>query len=81
MPITGKPAELAAEQVKPGMSDLAKGRAFYDYTFSTMKYDKTGTGWGKGDTLVGLRRQARQLHRFPFGVYLHVAFAENSRPF
>ena len=51
VPITGKPAEIAAEQVKQGMSDLEKGRALYDYTFSTMKYDKTGTGWGKGDTL------------------------------
>ena len=51
VPITGKPAELAAAQVRPGMSDLEKGRAFYDYTFSTMKYDKTGTGWGRGDTL------------------------------
>jgi hypothetical protein len=37
VPITGKPAELAAAQVKPGMSDLDKGRAFYDYTFATMK--------------------------------------------
>ncbi len=51
VPITGKPAELAAEQVKPGMSDLDKGHAFYNYVFNTMKYDKTGTGWGKGDTL------------------------------
>lgn len=51
VPITGRPAELAAQQVKPGMTDLEKGRAFYDYTFSTMKYDKTGTGWGRGDTL------------------------------
>jgi transglutaminase-like putative cysteine protease len=51
VPITGKPAELAAERVKPGMSDLDKGHAFYEYVFSTMKYDKTGTGWGKGDTL------------------------------
>ncbi len=51
VPITGKPAELATEQVKPGMSDLDKGHAFYNYVFSTMKYDKTGTGWGKGDTL------------------------------
>jgi transglutaminase-like putative cysteine protease len=51
VPITGKPAELAAAQIKPGMSDLDKGRAFYDYTFSTMRYDKTGTGWGRGDTL------------------------------
>src|SRR5215831_6295515 len=51
VPITGKPAELAAERIKPGMSDLDKGHAFYDYVFATMKYDKTGTGWGKGDTL------------------------------
>ncbi|HET9285866.1 MAG TPA: transglutaminase-like domain-containing protein, partial [Candidatus Angelobacter sp.] len=51
VPITGKPAELAAEQVKPGMSDLDKGHAFYNYVFSTMKYDKSGTGWGHGDTL------------------------------
>ena len=51
VPITGKPAELAVEQVKPGMSDLDKGHAFYNYVFNTMKYDKTGTGWGKGDTL------------------------------
>jgi transglutaminase-like putative cysteine protease len=51
VPITGKPAELAAERVKPGMTDLEKGHAFYEYVFTTMKYDKTGTGWGKGDTL------------------------------
>jgi len=51
VPVTGKPAELAAEQVKPGMTDLEKGHAFYEYVFNTMKYDKTGTGWGKGDTL------------------------------
>ena len=51
VPITGTPAELAAQRVKPGMTDLEKGHAFYDYVFSTMKYDKTGTGWGKGDTL------------------------------
>jgi transglutaminase-like putative cysteine protease len=51
VPVTGKPAELAAQRVKPGMSDLQKGHAFYEYVFSTMKYDKTGTGWGKGDAL------------------------------
>jgi len=51
VPITGKPAELAAQQVKPGMSDMEKAKAFYDYTFNTLRYDKTGTGWGRGDTL------------------------------
>src|SRR5216684_3691330 len=51
VPITGKPAELAAQQIKPGMSDMEKAKAFYDYTFNTLRYDKTGTGWGRGDTL------------------------------
>jgi transglutaminase-like putative cysteine protease len=51
VPVTGKPAEIAAEQVKPGMSDLQKARALYDYTFNNMRYDKTGSGWGHGDAL------------------------------
>jgi transglutaminase-like putative cysteine protease len=51
VPITGKPAAIALEQLRPGMSDMEKARAFYDYTFNTMRYDKTGTGWGHGDTL------------------------------
>ncbi|HEU5414285.1 MAG TPA: transglutaminase domain-containing protein [Candidatus Angelobacter sp.] len=51
VPITGKPAEVAATQVKPGMSDMLKARAIYDYTFNNMRYDKTGTGWGHGDAV------------------------------
>jgi transglutaminase-like putative cysteine protease len=51
VPITGKPADLAEQQIKPGMNDFQKARAFYDYTFATMRYDKTGAGWGRGDTL------------------------------
>jgi len=31
VPITGKPAEIAVEQVKPGMPDMEKARALYDY--------------------------------------------------
>ena len=27
-----------------------RGRAIYDYVESTMRYDKTGEGWGQGDT-------------------------------
>ncbi len=51
VPISGKPAEIAAEQVKPGMSEVQKARALYDYTFNNMRYDKTGSGWGHGDAL------------------------------
>jgi transglutaminase-like putative cysteine protease len=32
-------------------SQLEKARAIYDYVFDTMRYDKTGTGWGHGDVL------------------------------
>ncbi|HKW76882.1 MAG TPA: transglutaminase-like domain-containing protein, partial [Terriglobales bacterium] len=51
VPVTGKPAELARAQVKPGMSEIEKARALYDYTFSTMRYDKSGSGWGRGDAV------------------------------
>ena len=51
VPVTGKPAEIAAAQVKPGMSDTQKARALYDYTFNNMRYDKTGSGWGHGDAV------------------------------
>lgn len=30
---------------------MEKAHALYDYTLKNMRYDKTGTGWGKGDTL------------------------------
>lgn len=51
VPTSGLPAELAAK-VTEGKSDtLAKARAIYDYVFTTMRYDKTGTGWGRGDVL------------------------------
>ena len=51
VPVTGIPAELAVK-VTAGKSDpLEKARAIYDYVFTTMKYDKTGTGWGHGDVL------------------------------
>jgi hypothetical protein len=51
VPISGKPAELAAAEVQGKNTPLEKARAIYDYVFKTMRYDKTGTGWGRGDTL------------------------------
>jgi len=51
VPITGVPAELALEQTKGATTQLEKARDIYEYVFRTMKYDKTGTGWGHGDTL------------------------------
>jgi transglutaminase-like putative cysteine protease len=51
VPVTGVPAQLAADQTKNATTQLEKARAIYDYVFSTMRYDKSGTGWGHGDTL------------------------------
>jgi transglutaminase-like putative cysteine protease len=51
VPITGVPAELAAQVSAGKDSQLAKARAIYDYVFANMSYDKSGTGWGHGDVL------------------------------
>ena len=51
VPITGLPADLAAKVTEGKTQPLDKARAIYDYVFTTMKYDKTGTGWGHGDVL------------------------------
>ncbi len=51
VPITGRPAELAAQVTAGKTSQLDKARAIYDYVFDNMRYDKTGTGWGHGDVL------------------------------
>jgi transglutaminase-like putative cysteine protease len=51
VPITGLPAELAVKVTQGKTQPLDKARAIYDYVFTTLRYDKTGTGWGRGDVL------------------------------
>jgi len=51
VPTTGLPADLAAKVTEGKTQPLDKARAIYDYVFTTMKYDKSGTGWGHGDVL------------------------------
>jgi len=51
VPVTGLPADLAVKVTEGKTEPLDKTRAIYDYVFTTMKYDKTGTGWGRGDVL------------------------------
>jgi transglutaminase-like putative cysteine protease len=48
VPVTGRLATIGAEQVQRH-TGLDRARALYDYTFTTMRYDKSGTGWGRGD--------------------------------
>lgn len=43
---------VLAEQVTRGLErPLDKARAIYNYVVSTMRYDKSGEGWGRGDAL------------------------------
>jgi len=49
VPVSGKLASIAAKEVGGRTGTLARARALYDYVFQTMRYDKTGTGWGRGD--------------------------------
>jgi hypothetical protein len=51
VPVTGLPADLAAKVTQGKTAPLDKARSIYDYVFTTMRYDKTGTGWGHGDVL------------------------------
>jgi hypothetical protein len=51
VPTSGLPAELAAKVTRGKSQPLEEARAIYDYVFATMRYDKTGTGWGRGDVL------------------------------
>ena len=40
--------KIVADVTKGAKTPLEKARAIYAYTLSTMKYQKTGEGWGKG---------------------------------
>jgi len=51
VPVTGLPAQLAAQETRGATTQLEKAKDIYEYVFRTMKYDKSGTGWGRGDTL------------------------------
>jgi transglutaminase-like putative cysteine protease len=48
VPIKGKPLELVKHKDVPA-DPLEAARLFYEVINKHMKYDKTGTGWGRGD--------------------------------
>jgi transglutaminase-like putative cysteine protease len=43
--------ELAVEVTGSQSGAVAKAKAAYDYLFTNMRYDKTGSGWGRGDAV------------------------------
>ncbi len=51
VPINGRMMELAEENTRGKKGAVAKAHALYDYVFRTLRYDKSGTGWGRGDSL------------------------------
>jgi transglutaminase-like putative cysteine protease len=44
-------SELAKEHTNGDTTELAKAHDIYEYVVSTMRYDKTGEGWGRGDAV------------------------------
>jgi transglutaminase-like putative cysteine protease len=51
VPLDGVIAELSAQETHGLQDPLAKARAIYNYVIATMRYDKSGTGWGNGDAI------------------------------
>jgi transglutaminase-like putative cysteine protease len=51
VPLQGVIAELSAQQTVGLEDPLPKARAIYNYVIATMRYDKSGTGWGNGDAI------------------------------
>jgi transglutaminase-like putative cysteine protease len=51
IPTDGKIKDLAAEVTGSQNGAVAKAKAAYDYFFTNMRYDKTGSGWGRGDAV------------------------------
>lgn len=51
VPLDGVIAALAGQEVDRNGSALEKARQVYDYVVRTMRYDKSGEGWGRGDAV------------------------------
>ena len=51
VPLDGMIRDLSSTQTKGLERPLDKAKAIYGFVLSTMKYDKTGEGWGRGDAI------------------------------
>ena len=51
VPLEGIIGELSGQETRGMQDPLAKARAIYDYVIATMRYDKSGSGWGNGDAI------------------------------
>jgi transglutaminase-like putative cysteine protease len=51
VPTTGIIKEIADTQTRGDHGEIPEAYSLYNYVFRTMRYDKSGTGWGRGDAL------------------------------
>lgn len=51
VPIDGKMKELADENTVGKRGAVERAYALYNFVFHSVRYDKSGTGWGRGDAL------------------------------
>lgn len=51
VPLDGPVRALALEAIRGLKTDNEQARAIYDKVVGLMRYDKSGTGWGRGDAL------------------------------
>jgi transglutaminase-like putative cysteine protease len=49
IPINAEAKKIALSHVDPSASTMEKARSLYEHTNANMTYDKSGTGWGRGD--------------------------------
>jgi transglutaminase-like putative cysteine protease len=51
VPINDRFRSMAADITRGKSGDVEKAYAIYDYVFHTLRYDKSGEGWGRGDAM------------------------------
>lgn len=51
VPTDGRIRALALQVTRGKRTDLEKAHAIYEYVTHTLHYDKSGTGWGRGDAI------------------------------
>jgi transglutaminase-like putative cysteine protease len=51
VPTGGRIAQVSATVGDTGASPYEQAHAIYQYVIANMKYDKSGTGWGRGDAI------------------------------
>lgn len=51
VPTNGRIAQVSINLAEKEVTPLEQARAIYQYVTAVMKYDKSGTGWGRGDAI------------------------------